>query len=189
MNRQGSLVQRTLASFAVPASLRPDVREVSVLFKFRAVSSPDGGTAIDYGRFVALIDGLGYFNASRKDLEVRIASNSKTFQRIGEDLESNAWQSIWPYFRAVSPLVPAQAYFSAITGFLDDEESDIVLLRPIFLRIVHDTARCIVDKTMPTGLRFVHTGVRLAAGPAAVDIARLIGLIGAGGGAVEKIAA
>lgn len=189
MNRQGSLVQRTLASFAVPASLRQDVREVSVLFKFRAVSSPDGSTAaIDYGRFVALIDGLGYFNASRKDLEVRIASNSKTFQRIGEDLESNAWQSIWPYFRAVAPLVPAPAYFSAITGFLDDEESDIVLLRPIFLRIVHDTARCIVDKTMPTGLRFVHTGVRLAAGPAAVDIARLIGLIDAAG-AVEKIAA
>lgn len=178
MNSPVTLVQRTLSSFAVPASLRPDGREVSVLFKFGAVKSLDGdAVAIDYGRFVALVDGLGYFNASRKDLEVRIATNNKSFQHIGEDLESNAWQTIWPYFRAVAPLISARAYFDAISDFLDDEESDVVLLRPMFLRIVHDTARCIFDKAMPGGLRFVHTGVKLAMGPGYAEIARLIGLI------------
>lgn len=176
MKQQDTLVQRTLESFVVPAALRAEVRETAVLFKFGAVKLAGSNVEIDHGRLVALIDGLGYFNASRKDMEVRIAANSKAFQRLAEDLESAAWQSIWPYYRAVAPLISPQAYFAAITAFLDDEESDLVLLRPMFLRIVHDTARCFFDKAAPTGLRFIHHGVKFAEGPASREVARLIGL-------------
>lgn len=175
---RGSLVERAMASLALPAVLRPDVRELAPLFRFGAVRmGPDEQPRVDYARFVALVDGLAYFNACRRELDVRIAANSKTFQRTAEDMESAAWSAVWPYYRAVSPLLTARAYFQVISAFLDDQDSDLVLLRPIFVRIVHDTARTIADKAPPPGVRFVHTGIRLAAGPAAAAVARVIGLL------------
>ena len=172
-----SLARQAIAAIPVPAVLRPDVKECTLLFTFGAVSTDTGGVVhVDHSRLVALIDVLAYFNASRKDIEVRIASNSRTFQRLAEDLQSNNWTQIWPYYRALVPLVTPRAYFAAIDALLQDEESDLVLLRPIVLRIVHDTARALLDKEMPGGLRYMHTGIKLASGPRGLEIAALLGL-------------
>jgi hypothetical protein len=171
-----TLAERALATLAVPAILRPDTPEVALLFSFCAVRGGGESPAqVDHARFVALIDGLAYFNASNKELEVRMAANSRTFQRLGEHLQSNAWMQLWPYFRAVAPLVAPRAYFEAVGALIDDEGSDVLLLRPIFLRIVLDTARTLFEREAPTGQRYVHTGVKLALGPRAHEVASLIG--------------
>lgn len=74
-----SLVQQAMALLPLPAGLRPEVRELAPLFRFGAVQlGPDEQPRIDHARLVALIDGLAYFNASRRELEVRLAANSKT---------------------------------------------------------------------------------------------------------------
>jgi hypothetical protein len=161
--------------------LRPGAPEVALLFSGGAVrGGGDSPAQVDHPRFVALIDGLAYFNAMSKEIEVRMAANSRTFQRLGEYLQSNAWMQIWPYLRAVAPLVPPRAYFAAIADLIDDESSDVMLLRPIFLRIVLDTARTLFEREPPTGQRYVHTGVKLAMGPRAAEISVLIGLSGGG---------
>lgn len=92
-------------------------------------------------------------------------------------MESAAWTPIWAYFRTVSPMITARAYFGVVGEFLDEQESDLVLLRPVFLRIVQDTVRAIADKAPPPGVRFLHSGIRLATGPAAPATARVIGLL------------
>jgi len=174
---QPSLAGRALSLLTVPAVLRPETPEVALLYTFGAVHGGGETPArIDHARFVALIDGLAYFSATNKEMEVRIAANSRTFQRVSEYLQSNVWMQLWPYFRAVAPLLPPGAYFEAIGTMLDDETSDLVLLRPIFLRIVLDTARTLFEREAPTGQRYVHTGVKLALGPRAHLVATLIGL-------------
>jgi hypothetical protein len=176
--KRGSLVQRVMASLPLPAGLRPDVRELAPLFRFGAVAMrPDGQPAVDHPRFVALVDSLAYFNACRREVDMRLAGNSKAFQRSAEDMESAVWTPVWQYFRAVSPMIAAPAYFAVLGEFIDEQESDLVLLRPIFLRIVLDTVRTIADKSPPPGLRFVHSGIRLATGPTVEATARAIGLL------------
>ncbi len=179
MNRIASsgLAARALEMLPVPAVLRPETPEVALLFAFRAVrGGGDRPVQVDHPRFVALIDGLAYFNASIKEIEVRIAANHRAFQRVGEHLQSNIWMQLWPYFRVVAPLVAPRAYFQAIGELIDDDSSDLVLLRPIFLRIVVDTARTLFEREAPTGQRYVHTGVKLALGPRSREVASLIGL-------------
>ena len=77
-----SLVQQAMALLPVPAGLRPEVRELAPLFRFGAVQmGPDEQPRLDHARLVALVDGLAYFNASRRELEVRLATNSKKIGR------------------------------------------------------------------------------------------------------------
>lgn len=176
--RRESLVQRVMASLPPPAGLRPEARELALLFQFGAVRmGADEQPQVDHARFVALVDSLAYFNASRRELEVRLAANSKTFQRTADDMDSAAWSPVWAYFRFLSPMITARAYFAALGSFIDEQDNDLVLLRPVFLRMVQDTVRTIADKSPPPGVRFMHSGVRLASGPAAASAAAVIGLL------------